>query len=84
MSKDTKTSGQNKPKKQKTHFIKELRAEWKNISWPDRKSLTVKSGIVLSLSVIVCLIVTVLDFWFQAIINFIAGAFLNGSVLWHV
>ena len=51
-----------KPQKtQKTGWFSGMKAEFKKISWPDRKSLTRQTIAVISVSVVLALIIRVLD-----------------------
>lgn len=51
-----------KGKTKKKNWFKGLKAEFKNISWPDRKTLTKETVAVLVVSVILGLIIAALDF----------------------
>ena len=48
-------------KAQKTSWVTGLKAEFKKISWTDRKSLTKQTIAVISTSVVLALIIKVLD-----------------------
>ncbi len=45
----------------KTSWFKGMKAEFKKISWPDRKSLTKRTIAVISTSVALALIIKILD-----------------------
>ena len=42
-----------------------LKAEFKKIIWPDRKSLVKQTGAVVAVSIVLGMIIAVLDFIFQ-------------------
>lgn len=42
-----------------------LKAEFRKIIWPDQKSLIKQTGAVVSVSVVLGIIITILDFLFQ-------------------
>ena len=50
-----------------------LKAEFKKISWPDRKSTFKQSVAVVTISLIVGLIIAVLDFIIQNGVNFLTS-----------
>ena len=52
---------QKAPKAQKTSWFSGMKAEFRKISWPDRKSLTKQTIAVISTSVVLALIIKVLD-----------------------
>lgn len=51
-----------KDKTKKKNWFKGLKAEFKNISWPDRKTLTKETAAVLIVSVLLGLMIAALDF----------------------
>lgn len=51
-----------KDKTKKKNWFKDLKAEFKNISWPDRKTLTKETAAVLIVSVLLGLMIAALDF----------------------
>ena len=50
-----------KTKKQKKNWFKGLKAEFKKIVWPDRKSLAKETIAVVIVSVILGVVITVVD-----------------------
>ena len=50
-----------KTKKQKKSWFKGLKAEFKKIVWPDKKSLTKETAAVVIVSVVVGVIISVVD-----------------------
>ena len=42
-----------------------LKAEFKKIIWPDRKSLTKQTGAVVAVSIVLGIIIAILDFIFK-------------------
>ena len=60
-----------KDKKTKKSWFKGLKAEFKKIIWPDRKSLTKESIAVLVVSVLLGVIIAALDFILRLGIEFI-------------
>ena len=48
-------------KAQKTSWFKGVKAEYKKISWPDKKSLTKQTIAVVTTSVALALIIKILD-----------------------
>lgn len=51
-----------KQKKQKKSWFKGLKAEFKKIIWPDRKSLTKETIAVVFVSVLLGVIIAIVDF----------------------
>ena len=51
-----------KETKQKTNWFKGLKAEFKKIIWPDRKSLTKETVAVVAASVLLGVIIAIVDF----------------------
>lgn len=52
-------------------FFQEVRAEFKNISWPKKDALIQLTFVVISISIIISLILGGFDFIFTQAINFI-------------
>ena len=57
--------------KQKTSVFKSLRAEFKKIIWPDRKTLAKETGAVLASAVFVGAVIALLDWLVQLALSFI-------------
>ena len=55
----------NKENKVKKHFFKDFKAELKKVIWPTPKQLVNNTAAVISIVLIVCIIVFVLDFVFE-------------------
>lgn len=53
--------GEKKDAAPKTSWFKGMKAEFKKITWPDRKSLTKETIAVVSVSVALALIIKILD-----------------------
>ncbi len=52
----------NKPeKKEKTGFFKRLKSEFKKVQWTDRKTLVKQTIAVIVISIILCIIITLVD-----------------------
>ena len=51
-----------KETKQKKNWFKGIKAEFKKIIWPDRKSLTKETGAVVAASVLLGVIIAIVDF----------------------
>ena len=60
-------------KKTKTSFWKGLKAEFKKIIWPDRKTLATQTTAVVVVSIAVGIVIAVLDFIIQFGLNFLIG-----------
>lgn len=60
-----------KDKTNKKDWFKGLKAEFKNINWPDQKTLTKETVAVLIVSVLLGLTITVLDFIIRFGLEFI-------------
>ncbi len=56
------TVKETKQKKQKKSWFKGLKAEFKKIIWPDRKSLTKETIAVVFVSVLLGVIIAIVDF----------------------
>jgi len=54
-------------------FLQEVRAEFKNISWPKKESLIQLTFVVISISIIISLILGGFDFIFTQSINLIGS-----------
>jgi preprotein translocase subunit SecE len=54
-------------------FLQEVRAEFKNISWPKKESLIQLTFVVISISLIISLILGGFDFIFTQSINLIGS-----------
>ena len=52
-------------KSSKKSWIDGLKAEFKKIIWPDRKSLVKQTGAVVAVSIVLGVMIAVLDFIFQ-------------------
>lgn len=60
-----------KEKAGKKDWLKGLKAEFRNINWPDQKTLTKETIAVLVVSVLLGIIITALDFIIRFGIEFI-------------
>ncbi len=54
-----------KAEKNQKSWFDGLKAEFKKIIWPDRKSLVKQTGAVVAVSIVLGMIITILDFIFQ-------------------
>ena len=61
--------GESKKLKGKNGFFKQLKAEFKKIIWTDRKTLTKQTIAVIVISVILCVIITLVDSGALALVN---------------
>jgi preprotein translocase subunit SecE len=68
MGESVNTKTDKAPKKS---FFKGVKAEFKKIIWPDKKTLGKQSIAVVSISVVLGLIITLIDFILQYGINFL-------------
>ncbi|MGB9706893.1 MAG: preprotein translocase subunit SecE [Microgenomates group bacterium] len=50
-------------------FLKEVRAEMKNVSWPSKEETIRLTGIVIGISLIVATFVGILDFLFTNLVT---------------
>ena len=50
-----------------------VKAEWRKIIWPARDDLVKKTGVVVTVSVILGVIISILDFLIQHGIDFLIG-----------
>ena len=65
--------GDSTEKKAKTSFFKNVKAECKKISWPDKKTTVKQSVVVVVISVIVGLVIAALDIIIQYGVNFLTS-----------
>lgn len=56
-------------------FWNDMKAEWKKISWPTKKILTRKTGIVAVSSVVLGAAIVLMDYLSQNIVNLVVGLF---------
>jgi len=63
-------TAENTPKKS---WFKGLKAEFKKIIWPDRKTLATQTTAVVVVSIAVGIVIAVLDFIIQFGLNFLIG-----------
>ena len=63
---------ENTPKKS---WFKGLKAEYKKIMWPDRKTLATQTTAVVVVSIALGIIIAALDFVIQSGLNFLIGQF---------
>lgn len=72
---DSGKKGDKKDKKKSSgrfrNFFKGVKAEWKKIIWPDRATLAKQLAAVLCVTVITALIIVVVDFGAQNLIDLI-------------
>ncbi len=57
----------------KPKFFKGVKAEFKKITWPDRKDLLKQSVAVVAISIVVGVIIAVLDLLIQYGVNFLTS-----------
>lgn len=50
-------------------FFRDVRAEFRKVVWPTRKELTVYTGVVIAMTLIVAVILGVVDFGLQALVS---------------
>ncbi len=62
---------ENTEKVKKTGWFKGLKAEFKKIIWPDKKTLAKETVAVLVCSVLIGAIIAIIDALIQYVINFI-------------
>ena len=65
--------GDSTEKKAKPSFFKNVKAEFKKISWPDKKTTLKQSVVVVVISVIVGLVIAALDIIIQYGVNFLTS-----------
>ena len=61
MADEKKKADKKKAEPRKDSFWKGLKAEWKKIVWTDRNTLGKQTVAVVSISAIVCLMITLVD-----------------------
>ena len=59
-------------KKEKGHFFKNLKLEFKKIIWPEKKSVAKQAVMIIVVTVILGVLVRLLDTGIQALIGLIA------------
>jgi len=52
-------------------FLKEVRAEMNNVSWPSKQETTRLTGVVIGVSLIVAIFIGILDFLFTNLITLV-------------
>ena len=67
---DSVKTAENTPKKS---WFKGLKAEFKKIIWPDRKTLATQTPAVVVVSIALGIIIAALDFVIQSGLNFLIG-----------
>ncbi len=65
--------GDSAEKQTRPSFFKGVKAEFKKISWPDRKSTVKQSVAVVIISVVVGIIIAVIDYVVQYGVNFLTS-----------
>ena len=60
-------------KKTKPSFFKGVKSEFKKVTWPDKQSTFKQSVAVVVISVIVGVIIAVLDFGVQNLVDFLVS-----------
>ena len=65
--------GDSAEKKAKNSFFKGVKAEFKKISWPDRKDTLKQSIAVVAISIVVGIIIAVLDVVIQYGVSFLTS-----------
>jgi len=53
------------------NFLKEVRAEMNNVSWPGKKDTTRLTGVVIGVSLIVAIFIGILDFLFTNLMTLV-------------
>ena len=66
-------SAEKTAKTAKSSFFKDTQAEFKKISWPDKKSTYKQAVAVVAISVVVGVIIAVLDWIVQYGVNFLTS-----------
>ena len=61
-----------KAEKKSTSFFKSLKAEFKKIIWPDRRSVAKQTVLIIIVTIILGVIVKLLDTGIQALLSLIA------------
>lgn len=74
-TKEKKTSERSKKKKQNriAKWFKELRSEFKKVSWPSKKKVLNNTGIVLAVMVVASVLVGGLDYGLLKLFGLILG-----------
>lgn len=65
--------GDSAEKTTRPSFFKGVKAEFKKIAWPDKKSMLKQSIAVVAISVVVGLVIAVLDYVIQYGVNFLTS-----------
>ncbi len=65
--------GDSAEKKAKTGFFKSVKAEFKKISWPDRRTTLKQAIVVVAIAVVLGIIISVLDMVIQYGVNFLTS-----------
>jgi len=52
-------------------FLKEVRAEMNNVSWPSKQETTRLTGVVIGVSLIVAIFIGILDFLFTNLMTLV-------------
>ncbi len=71
-AKEVKDMAEKTEKNQKSWFDG-LKAEFKKIIWPDRKSLVKQTGAVVAVSIVLGMIIAILDFIFQNCVDILVN-----------
>lgn len=53
------------------NFLKEVRTEMNNVSWPSKKETTRLTGVVIGVSLIVAIFIGILDFLFTNLMTLV-------------
>ena len=64
---------ENTEKAKKSSWFKGLKAEFKKIIWPDKKSLTRQTTAVIAVSVVMGLVIALMDYVIQYGVDFLVG-----------
>ncbi len=62
-----------KAEKNQKSWFDGLKAEFKKIIWPDRKSLVKQTGAVVAVSIVLGMIIAILDFIFQHCVDILVN-----------
>lgn len=62
-----------KVEKNQKSWFDGLKAEFKKIIWPDRKSLVKQTGAVVAVSIVLGMIIAILDFIFQHFVDILVN-----------
>ena len=60
-------------KQKRPSYFKGLKAEFKKISWPDKKTTFKQSVVVVAISVALGVLIAVLDYFIQYGVNFLTS-----------